>query len=163
MKVITVTATGENRPSVRLAIWTWIAVAAVPVGWALGVLLAFASGGAREAAPVAVGLAGVAVFATVPAVAVLLAVRLRQRGHPSGRAAVVVSALLLAMTLLVTMLVGPIAMLTVAILMAPLGVYLWRSRTPAVTAPAEPAGDTSPQKSAGPDHLPRPRHPKPTC
>lgn len=115
-----------------LAVWTWTAVAAVPAAWALGIFLVLASGegDARGAGTVALGLLGVAVFAAMPASAVVLAVRLRRAGHPSGRAALVTSGGLLALTLVATMLVGTLATITVLIVIAPLAVYLWRSRPP---------------------------------
>jgi hypothetical protein len=144
LKVITMTVTGEHRARARgLAAGTWIAVAAVPVAWALGIFLALLSGegGTGGAGPLAVGLLGVAVFAAGPAAAVALAVRLRRTGHRSGEAALVVAGSLLALTLLVTMLVGPIAMIAVAIVMALLAGYLWRSRTrsgPSGSGPRRP-------------------------
>ena len=130
MAVIIMTVTGERGAHARaLAVGTWIVVAAVPVAWALGIFLAFLSGegSARGAGSILVGLLGVAVFAAMPTLAVVLAIRLRRIGHPSGRAAAVVSGLLLALTLLVTMLVGTLATIVVVIVMAPLGVYLWHS------------------------------------
>ncbi len=120
------------RNATLLAAWTWTAVAAVPAAWALGIFLVLAGGedDARGAAPVALGLLGVAVFAAMPASAVVLAVRLRRAGHPSGHAALVASGGLLALTLVATVLVGVLATIVVVIVMAPLLVYLWRSRPP---------------------------------
>lgn len=144
LKVITMTVTGEHRARARgLAAWTWIAVAAVPVAWALGIFLALLSGagGAGGAGPVAVGLLGIAVFAAGPAAAVALALRLRRTGHRSGEAALVVSGSLLVLTLLVAMLVGPIAMIAAGVVMALLAGYLWHSRTrsgPAGSGPRRP-------------------------
>jgi hypothetical protein len=111
-----------------LAIGAWIAVAAVPLAWTLGIFLAFLSGEGdpNGAGTAALGLLGIAVFAATPAVAVVLAVRLRRTGHRSGRAAAIVSGSLLALTLLVTVLVGPLAIIAVAVVIAPVGVYLWR-------------------------------------
>jgi hypothetical protein len=132
LEVITMTVTREHRGRVSgLAVGTWIAVAAVPVAWVFGILLAFVSGegNARGAAQVGVGLLGVAVFVAMPSLAVALAARLRGAGHRSGRAAIVVAGLLLALTLLVTTLVGPLAMIATVIVVAPLGVYLWRTRS----------------------------------
>lgn len=114
-----------------LLVGTWAAVAAVPVGWVAGVLLVFLGGEGRPAGAwsVVVGLAGVVVFAAVPAVAVALAGRLRHTGQASGRAAVVVSGCLLALTLVATVLVGPLATITVVGLMTVL--ILIRRRFPA--------------------------------
>lgn len=110
------TVDGKRR---GLVVGTWAAVAAVPVGWVAGVLLVFLGGEGRPAGAgsVVVGLAGVVVFAAVPAVAVALAGRLRHTGQASGRAAVVVSGCLLALTLVATVLVGPLATITVVVLM----------------------------------------------
>lgn len=124
--------TEERRTrSRRSAVATWATVAAVPAAWVLGIFLVFASGeaGARHAGSTAVGLLGVAVFAAVPAAAVALAVRLWRTGHPSGQVATVVAASLLTLTLVATTLVGPLALIAVVIVMTPLGIYLWRSRS----------------------------------
>jgi hypothetical protein len=130
--VIAVAATSGFRVrSKGLMAGTWIAVATVPIAWATGIVLAILTGegAAHGAGPAALGLLGIVVFAGVPALAVALAVRLRRTGHRSGHWAVVVSVSLLALTLLATMLVGPLATVTVLAMMALLGVDVWRSRT----------------------------------
>ncbi len=109
----------------KLARWTWIAVALTPVGWALGIVLAFLSGegDAKGAGPVTLGILGVLLFVVAPATAVVLATRTARAGHRSGKAAVTVSGALLLATLVLTLLLGRIGLI-VAALVAVL-VFLW--------------------------------------
>ena len=80
----------ERRPvhGGRLALWAWIAVALAPVGWVLGIVLAFLSGEgeAKGIGPVTLGILGVLLFVAAPATAVVLAVRAARAGHtgPAG-------------------------------------------------------------------------------
>jgi hypothetical protein len=101
----------------RLAVGTWIAVASTPLGWALGIVLAFVSGEgeARGIGPVTVGILGVLLFVAVPAAAVVLAVRAARAGYRSGRTAVAVSGSLLLVTLFLTLLLGPLGLVVTAV------------------------------------------------
>jgi hypothetical protein len=100
-----------------LAIWAWIAVALAPVGWVLGIVLAFLSGEgqAKGIGPVTVGILGVLLFVAPPATAVVLAVRAARAGHRSGKIAVVVSGLLLGVTLILTLVLGWIALVVIVV------------------------------------------------
>jgi hypothetical protein len=122
----------EHRPRAgRLAVWAWIAVALTPVGWALGIVLAFLSGEgeAEGVGPVALGMLGVLLFVAAPAIAVILAVRAARAGPRSGRPAVVVSGLLLLATLVLTLLLGRIGLVVVVAVVALLGFVESRPRT----------------------------------
>ena len=99
------------------AVGAWIAVASTPLGWALGIGLAFLSGEgeARGIGPVTVGILGVLLFAAAPAAAVVLAVWAARAGYRSGRIAVAVSGLLLVVTLFLTLLLGRIGLIMAAV------------------------------------------------
>ncbi len=101
----------------RLARWTWIAVALTPPGWVLGIVLAFMSGegDAKGAGPVTLGTLGILLFVAAPATAVVLAVQTARAGHRTGRMAVTVSASLLLVTVALTLLLGRIGLLVVAV------------------------------------------------
>ena len=101
----------------RLALGAWIAVALAPVGWVLGIVLAFFSGEgeAKGIGPVTLGIRGVLLFVAAPATAVVLAVRAARAGHRSGRIAVVVSGSLLLATLVLTLLPGRIGLVVIAV------------------------------------------------
>ena len=101
----------------RLAVGAWIAVASTPLGWALGIGLAFLSGEgeARGIGPVTVGILGVLLFVAAPAAAVILAVRAARAGYRSGRMVVAVSGSLLVVTLFLTLLLGRIGLVVTAL------------------------------------------------
>jgi hypothetical protein len=128
--VVDVTLVKQRRshPSGRLALWAWIAVALAPVGCGVGVVLAFLSGNgqAEGIGPVAVGVLGVVLFVAGPTAAVILAVQAARAGHRSGKAAVVVSGLLLLAALGLAPMLGTIALVLVG---AVLGLLGWRYRT----------------------------------
>lgn len=109
----------------RLARWAWIAVALTPAGWVLGIVLAFLSGEgeAEGVAPVTLGILGVLLFAAAPATAVVLAVQTARAGHRSGKIAVMVSGSMLLATLVLTLLLGWIGMIVVAVVAVV--VFLW--------------------------------------
>lgn len=87
------------RAGARTATWAWIAVALVPVGLALGIVIAFLLG---EDYPVfLLGLVPALVSLAAPVAAVVLAARAAQAGQRSAKAAVVVSGLLLVAALAV--------------------------------------------------------------
>ena len=101
----------------RLARWAWIAVALTPAGWVLGIVLAFLSGEgeAKGIGPVTLGILGILLFVAAPAAAVVLAVKAARAGHRSGRIAVMVSGSLLLATLVLTLLLGRIGLIVVAV------------------------------------------------
>ena len=100
-----------------LARWAWIAVALTPAGWVLGVVLAFLSGEgeAKTTGPVILGTLGILLFVAAPATAVILAVKAARAGHRSGRIAVMVSGSLLLATLVLTLLLGGVGLIVVAV------------------------------------------------
>lgn len=101
----------------RLARWAWIAVALTPVGWVLGIVLVFLSGEgeAKGIGPVTLGILGILLFVAAPATAVVLAVKAARAGHRSGRIAVIVSGSLLLASLVLTLLLGRIGLIVVAV------------------------------------------------
>ena len=101
----------------RLACRAWIAVACTPLGWAMGITLAFlgGEGEAEDIGPVALGILGVLLFAAAPATAVILAVQAARAGHRSGRILAVVSGSLLVATLALTLLVGWLGLVLAAV------------------------------------------------
>ncbi len=109
----------KRRPAYadRLARWAWIAVALTPAGWVLGIVLALLSGegDAKGTGPVTLGILGILLFVAAPATAVVLAVQTARAGHRSGRIAVVVSGSLLVATLVLTLLLGRIGLIVVAV------------------------------------------------
>lgn len=104
-------------PADKLALWAWIAVALTPVGWALGFFLALLSGEgqARGAGPVTLGLLGILLFVAAAAASVVLAVRAARAGHQSGRIAEAVSGVLFAATLVLTLLLGVLGLIVIAV------------------------------------------------
>ncbi len=101
----------------RLARWAWVAVALTPAGWVLGIILAFLSGegDAKGVGPVTLGTLGILLFVAAPAAAVVLAVRAARAGQRSGRTAVVLSGSLLLVTLVLTLLLGGVGLIIVAV------------------------------------------------
>ena len=101
----------------RLTRWAWVAVALTPAGWVLGIVLAFLSGEgeAKGIGPVTLGILGILLFVTAPATAVVLAVQAARAGHRPGRIAMVVSGSLLLVTLVLTLLLGRIGLIVVAV------------------------------------------------
>ncbi len=101
----------------RLALWTWTAVALTPAGWVLGIVLAFLSGegSGRGTGPLILGMLGILLFAAAPATAVVLAVQTARAGHRSGRIAEMVSGSMLLTTLVLTLLLGWIGLVVVAV------------------------------------------------
>lgn len=94
---MTVVVRGRSRSGRSPGLWTWVAVALVPIGLAAGLPLAFLLG-ERDVSPAPGLLPGVVALAA-PVVAVVLAARTARDGHRSGPAAAVVSGLLLLATL----------------------------------------------------------------
>ena len=88
-------------PAQTLAALAWAAVALTPVGWFYG-FLAFAYSHLGDVTDVGMMTAGVVLFAAAPTSAFILAVYAARAGHRSGKAAVVVSGLLLLATIVVT-------------------------------------------------------------
>ncbi len=99
-----------------LARWAWVAVALTPAGWVTGIVLAFLSGAgeAGDIGPVTLGILGILLFVAAPATAVVLAVQAARAGHRSGSIAEMVSGSLLLATLFVTLLLGRIGLIAVA-------------------------------------------------
>ena len=130
----------------KLGVGAWIAVASTPLGWALGIGLAFLSGEgeARGIGPVTVGILGVVLFAAIPAAAVVLAVRAARAGYRSGKIAEMVSGSLLVVTLFLTLLLGRIG-LAVTALAAVLVLAGVRSRNK-----PSPPGPDSGRRQGGP-------------
>ena len=91
---MTVVVRGRSRSGRSPGLWTWVAVALVPIGLAAGLPLAFLLG-ERDVSP-APGLLPGVVASAAPVVAVVLAARTARDGHRSGPAAVVSGLLLLA-------------------------------------------------------------------
>ena len=94
---MTVLERGWPRAGTRTAIWAWIAVALVPLGLVLGVVIAFLLGEGDQV--FLLGLVPALVSLAAPVAAIVLAARVAQAGQRSGKAAVVVSGLLLVTTL----------------------------------------------------------------
>ena len=90
--------TGSARDSSRSARWAWIAAAFTPVGFALVVLLGFAlgEGSAGTAAEIPASVLAHLLGVAAPTAAVVLALAAWHGGARSGRAAVIVSTILLA-------------------------------------------------------------------
>jgi hypothetical protein len=113
------------------ALWAWVSVALVPVGFLLALLAAvvFDASGQEGGS---IGAGALALMALgVPALAVLLSVRAARAGHASGRAAVVVSVVLLVGMLVLLPLVVvsvPVAVAAAAVCLVALGIGLWWER-----------------------------------
>ena len=134
----------RSAPADTLARWAWIAMALTPVGWVIGMVLAFLTGEGWGAGPVIVGLLGIFLFAAAPATAVVLAVKAARAGHRSGRIAVAVSGSLLAVAALCLPLLFGLIGLVVTAVVAVL-VFVWaRPRNK-----ASPRGPNGAQREGG--------------
>jgi hypothetical protein len=131
----------------KMARWTWIAVALTPAGWVLGIVLAFLSGegDAKGVGPVTLGILGILLFVAAPATAVVLAVHTARAGHRSGKIAVTVSGALLLATLVLTLLLGRIGLIVVAVVTVL--IFLWaRPRN----RPSPPGSDGNRREGGSP-------------
>jgi hypothetical protein len=136
MGVVAMTALQHRRPDVsrlpaRLVRSAWIAMALVPAGLAFGVVLSLL-GGERPG-----GVAGALVLSLVslaaPAAAVILAAQAVRAGQRSAKVALVVAGVLLVMAFawlpLVIISTGSGWIIALAVVVAVLGLFAWRSHS----------------------------------
>jgi hypothetical protein len=122
------------RAGSREALWAWIAVALVPAGLILGAVAGLLWGENPGATGGAWALPSSLLSLAAPTAAVImLAIRAARAGERSGRAAVVVSVLLLAGTCACPP-IGVVSMglgwfIPLAVMVAVLGLSEWRSRS----------------------------------
>ena len=114
----------------RYTIWSWVAVALVPVGWVVGVEGATrnATEGGGGVSLVLAAVVPVLVMVLAPTAAVKLATDAVRAEQPSGRGALVVSGSLLLATLVGLLSLGAsgtgLVVVAIAFLVA-LGVFAW--------------------------------------